>query len=383
MSKRILLIADSDNPYTQRYVQRVLLPGGWEIVLFPIWNQTGKFDRWFEEQGVTICRDTHRLPVIRHIPRLRMWARIHANARSLSRLGPFDAIHNHYLSRRDLALGNIVKRRFPAARWIATFWGSDLLRGTPRQLKQMAKPLRACDQITVITQPHIDRIRNLFGDACAAKTVVCDFGVDLYDDIDRLRLTADRAACKAHFGLPPDQPLICLGYNASPPHRHLELLETLSAFPQDTVRQWSIVLQMTYGNTDERYFTAVRAAAAKLPCQTMILTEFMNGEESAYLRLAADAFVLAMPTDAFSSSLQEYLYCGAHVLCGDWLSYPQLENLGIHMLWFQNLSQVPGLLAETLTAPVSADELQRRAQLKEHYAWSALLEDWQALYRPR
>lgn len=382
MSKRILLIADIDNVYTKRYAERVLLPDGWEIVLFPIWEQTGKFDTWFQEQGVSVYRDGHRLPLIRHIPRLRIWARVRANARSLAALGPFDAIHNHYLSKRDLALGYSMKRHFPGARWACSFWGSDLLRAKPDQLVKMAAPLRACDAITVISPPHVGMISDLYGVECAEKTTICDFGVDLYDDIDRLRQTADKAACKTHFGLPDDRPLICLGYNASPPHRHLDLLQALETLPSETLKRWSVALQMTYGCTDARYFTAVREAAAKLPCRTLILTEFMNGEESAFLRLAADAFVLAMPTDAFSSSLQEYLYAGAHALCGSWLRYPQLDELDIRLERFQTIAQVPALLCDLLPSPVSAEQLRKRAQLKTRYSWSALLESWRALYRP-
>ncbi|MFH1513428.1 MAG: hypothetical protein ABIG45_08770 [Bacillota bacterium] len=380
MSKRILLIADTDNLYTKRYVERVLLPGGWDVVLFPIWEQTGKFDGWFAEHGAAVYQDTHRLPILRHIPRLRMWARVWANAKSLQKLGSFDAIHNHYLSRRDLALEQAMKRRFPGARWICSFWGSDLLRATPKQISQMAAPLHACDTITVIAAPNVDTVRELYGEPMARKTSVCAFGVDLYDDIDRIRLSADRAACKAHFGLPSDRPLICLGYNASPPHRHIELLEALAVLPQETLKGWSVVLQMTYGNTDARYFGSVRAAAAKLPCETLILTEFMNGTESAYLRLAADAFVLAMPTDAFSSSLQEYLYAGALVLCAQWLMYPQLDELDIRLIRFQTIAQVPALLTQALRQPVSADEMQNRAQLKKKYSWNALRGGWTSLY---
>jgi hypothetical protein len=381
MSKNILLIADLDSVYTKRYAQRVLLPDGWKIILFPIWGQSGKFDGWYREQGVTVCRDAHRLPLIRHIPRLRVWARVRANAKTLAKFGPFDAIHNHYLSGRDLRLGQAMKRRFPNARWIGSFWGSDLLRAAPAQLRQMAKPLSACDTITVITPEHTDLIRTLYGTRCVAKTAVCDFGVDLYDDIDALRAAADRAACKSHFGLPPGKPLICLGYNASPPHRHLELLEALGTLPADVLKGWSIALQMTYGSADANYLAAVREAASGLPCQSLILTEFMDDTESATLRLAADAFVLAMPTDAFSSSLQEYLYAGAHVLCGDWLSYPQLDEMGITLVRFQTIAQVPALLRDSLLKPVDAAEQTRRALLKDRYSWSALLEGWRALYR--
>lgn len=381
MNKRILLISDIDSVYTKRYVERVLLPDGWEIVIAPIWKQSGKYDDWLANHGITVYHDTHRLPVIRHIPKLRMRVRTRANAKSLQALGPFDAIHNHYLSSRDLALGKAVQRRFPTARWAASFWGSDLLRSTPEQLHKMAPFLRACDKITVISQPHIVQIQSLFGAECAQKTTVCDFGVDVYDVIDVLRKTSTRSDCKTHFGLPAEQPLICLGYNASAPHRHLELLKALAMLPDKVLASWSIILQMTYGSTDTRYLEAVRTAAAQLSSKTMILTEFMDDTECAYLRLAADAFVLAMPTDAFSSSLQEYLYAGAQVLCGSWLTYPQLDRLDIRPIPFQTIAQVPALLQKALAQPVPAEQLQKRALLRERYSWAALLADWRSLYR--
>lgn len=75
----------------------------------------GQFDEYYREHGVTVYKDSHRLPVIRFIPRVRMWARIALNARDLAKLGPFDVVHNHYLSQRDLALGQRIARRFHAA----------------------------------------------------------------------------------------------------------------------------------------------------------------------------------------------------------------------------------------------------------------------------
>ena len=381
MSKKILLICDIDSVYVKRYTEHVLLPGGWEIVLFPIWDQSGKFDSWFESHGVTIYRDTHRLPVLRHIPRLRIKARVWANARSLARLGPFDAIHNHYLSPRDLMLGLSIKRRYPNAPWVCSFWGSDLLRAAPAVLRKMEPLLLACDRITVIAEPNLERVREEYGDRCAQITTVCMFGVDVYDAIDRVRQTSSRMDCKVHFNLPPNQPLVSLGYNASSPHRHLELLQALGTLPQDVLKGWSIVLQMTYGNSDESYFTAVRETAAQLPCKSLILTEFMDNEESAYLRLAADAFVLAMPTDAFSSSLQEYLYAGAKVLCGDWLNYPQLDAMGFPPVRFQSISAFPALLQTELQTPVPQTEMQlRQHALRSRYAWSAVIKKWTALY---
>ena len=134
--KRILMIADADSFWTRRLMEHLLLPAGYELVLFPIWGDGGKYADFYRDNGVTVYHDRHALPVIRHIPRLRMWARIALNARSLKRLGPFDIVHNHYLSQRDLALGRLLARRY-RAHWVCSFWGSDLMRASPLALRRL------------------------------------------------------------------------------------------------------------------------------------------------------------------------------------------------------------------------------------------------------
>lgn len=381
MSKRILLITDVGSFWSKRYVENLLLPNGWEVVIFPIWEQKGRFDEYYSENGVTVYRDTHTLPVVRRVPRLRMWARIAANARALRKYGPFDVIHNHYLSQRDLALGDRVHKAFPQAKWVCSFWGSDLMRSTGVELKHMKRYLTNCDHLTVHSSLHVQRVREVFGEAIAQKTALVYFGQRIFGDIDRIRATTDKTVCKEHFGLPADKPVICLGYNASPTHKHLELLKGLKTLPEETLKGWSLVLQMTYGSFDDSYFETVREAAEALPCRTLVLTEFMDGTESAYLRLAADAFVLAIPTDAFSASLQEYLYAGARVLRAKWLRYPQLEELGIETTPFSELSQVPELLTQALCHELTEDEKAKRAMLKEKYSWENVSAGWLKLYQ--
>lgn len=63
------------------------------------------------------------------------------------------------------------------------------------------------------------------------------------------------------------------------------------------------------------------------------------------LRLSADVFILAIRTDAFSASMQEYLYAGACVLKGAWLGYPQLEDMGIELESFRDFADIPALVA--------------------------------------
>ena len=147
--KRLLLIADSNNIYTKRMLENVLLPAGYEVVLYPIWGDRGVYADFFREKGVTVYRDSHTLPLVRHVPRLRMWARILLNLRDLARLGPFDAVHNHYLCAKDLALGQGAARRFGCV-WACSFWGSDLLRAPLGNLRRMRPYLMRCDGLSVV-----------------------------------------------------------------------------------------------------------------------------------------------------------------------------------------------------------------------------------------
>ena len=164
MKKRMLMIADADSHWTMILLKHLLLPQGYEVVLFPIWGDGGKFADFYRENSVTVYHDSHTLPVIRHIPRLRMWARIHLNAKDLKKLGSFDVVHNHYLCQRDLALGNRIAKAF-GAHWAASFWGSDLLRASALELRRMKPYLERCQSISVHNQLNLELIRQRYGDA--------------------------------------------------------------------------------------------------------------------------------------------------------------------------------------------------------------------------
>ena len=278
--KRILMIADADSFWTRRLMEHLLLPAGYELVLFPIWGDGGKYADFYRANGVTVYHDRHTLPVIRHIPRLRMWARIALDARDLKRLGPFDIVHNHYLSQRDLALGRLVARRFHA-HWACSFWGSDLLRASPLALRRMKPYLHQCDAISVHSELNRTMIRRVYGEEIAQKTTLLYFGQTGYADIDRARERFTPAQCRARFGIAPDRFVVCVGYSASSAQQQLEVLEALQLLPAERLRRMTLVLQQTYGENDPAYVARTRELAGRLPCQTVVLTQFLGPEDSA------------------------------------------------------------------------------------------------------
>lgn len=376
---KILLIADSDALWTKRAVEYLLLPAGYEIVIFPIWGHKGQFDNFYREHGVTVYRDPHRLPVICHIPRVRMWARIALNARDLAKLGPFDVVHNHYLSQRDLALGQRIARRFHA-RWVCTFWGSDLLRASDRALRQMLPYLRRCDRLTACNERMRDKLRQSCGEELYQKTRMTIWGQDGFAAIDRVLSNETREDCRAHYGIRPGNYVVSIGYSADNAQHQLEVVEALSALPKENLSHMTLVLQQTYVKRDPAYMERVRQAAEALPCQAVVLRDFLDLTETARLRLCADLFILAISTDAFAASMQEYLYAGAVFLMGDWLGYPQLDELGIPINRFHEYKELPALVQQAMNGKLQRSTDEQRALLPAHYSWDAVHKDWLGLY---
>ena len=379
MTKRMLLIADTDTIWTMKMLQYLLLPQGYEVVLFPIWGNKGKYADFYRESGVTIYEDCHNLGLIGKIPRVRMWARIALNANKLKKMGPFDVVQNCYLSQRDLSLGKRLAKRFKA-HWICSFWGSDLMRASARSLQQMKLYLDECDVISVHNEKNVDMIRSAYGEAAAKKTHLIYFGQTGYADIDEAVEKHGRERCREFFGIKPENLAVSLGYSASSAQQQLEALEAIAKMPEERLRRLTLILQQTYGENDPDYIRKTRELTASLPCQTVVLTQFMGPEESAMLRLSADVFVQSIKTDAFSASMQEYLYAGACVLQGAWLDYPQLKEMNIALHPFSAFDQLPALIEKAMDGEIKGLTEEERALFPRLYSWDAVRDSWLEMY---
>lgn len=380
MAKRMLVIADSDSFWTKRFLDRVALPAGYEVVLFPIWGNQGKNDDYYAQNNITVYQDQHTLPLIRHIPRVRMWARIWANAQSLLKLGPFDVVHNHYISQRDLALGALVSRQC-GAQWVATIWGSDFLRASDAEKRRMSPLLSRCHFVHTVTSMIGDQVVQCCGEEIRSRLVLADFGQDSYRLMDEMQIRMSKADCKQSYGIDPESFALCIGYSASAAQQQLKVLEAMKALPSEVLRKITIVLQQTYCMDDPDYVRQTHEAAAKLPCKTVIMTEFMNDEQCARLRLASDAFILAITTDALSSTMLDYLYAGTCVIAGSWLDYPPLDAWGIHLHRFGDFAELPSLITQAVNGEITGLSPKQRAIFPAEGSWESLMPKWLGLYK--
>lgn len=380
MAKRMLVIADSDSFWTLRFLKRVALPEGYEIVIFPIWGHQGKYDDFYQENGITVYQDQHKLPLIRYIPRVRMWARIWANAQSLMKLGPFDVVHNHYISQRDLALGALVAQKCKA-RWVATIWGSDFLRVSEKEKRRMAPLLSRCDYVHNVTSMISDQVIACCGESIRPKLVLADFGQESYSLMDTMRQTMTKADCKRSYGIDPESFVLCIGSSASAAQQQLKTLEAMKNMPEALLRKITVVLQQTYCVDDPAYLQKTHEAAHALPCKTVIMTEFMNDEQCARLRLASDAYIHGIKTDALSSTMLDYLYAGTCVIAGSWLDYPPLDAWGIKLHRFDTFDEVPALIEKAVNGQISGLTKEQRAVFAAEGSWESLLPKWLDMYK--
>lgn len=376
---RILLIADPDSLWVKRYVENVLHPAGWETVIYPIYGWKGTHREDYARMAATVDAGGRTLPVLGRIPRVRMWAGILANAAALGKLGPFDAVHCHYLSVVDLALGSVMARR-QGCPLVATFWGSDLLRAAPATLSRMGRYLRRCAAITVFNPEHVERIRSLYGESVAQRTTVLDFGEGVFPHIDRVLAEGGNAAAKLHFGILPERLTVAIGSSASRAQQQPEALRALLQLDKAFLQRITVILQHTYAHDDPAAEAEVRALGERLPGQCIVLTDFMNDEESAYLRCAVDVYLHTIRTDAFSSSMKEYLYAGARVAYGDWLRYPTLGEWQLPVRSFAAFDRLPQLVKDAFDGSWHPLDETQRQRLGSHCKWQSLAVQWLELY---
>ncbi len=378
--KRLLLISYANSIWTYRALRDIILPLGYEVVLFPIEPDDGKYADYFRENHITVYQDRHVLsPIISRIPRLRMWVRIWLNAKALSAYGPFDVVESSYLSQRDLALAGLLVKKYHS-HWICDFWGSDLFRASKLALRRMKPYLKRCQYLRVHNIRGKEIICKAYGNDVADKTHLALWGLEGFERIDAAREQYGPTGCRARFGIDPDRFVVCVGYNASSAQRQQDVLHALAKLPQERLQRMALILPQTYCEDDAAYSVQAAAFAKTLPCQVVVLRDFLNAEEMAMLELSCNVFIHSIKTDSFAASLQEFMYSGTTVIQGSWLIYPQFDDLNITPITFDRFDELPGLITDAMDGRLPLLTVEERNRFPEHYSWDAVFDSWAKLY---
>jgi hypothetical protein len=286
----------------------------------------------------------------------------------------FDLVQVHYLKENNL---NLVEK-VPANKLLLSFWGSDLMQAedhhfTARKKKLLADCLgisiHGADLAFVASVKYGWNLRDKMSFALFPLNEEIIRGIDQSTKEDALAFLSE-------FGsIPKGRRIVAMGYNSHPRFKHLEILDHLHHLNEGLMEQMHFVFTFGYGHDPQEQENIVQKLQ-QYGCSYSIVDRYLENEEVGKLRNACDTFMFLTDSDAFSGTMIEYLYAGAHVITGTWLPFGKLRRAGIA---FSEVEAVEDLRASDLlnwSAP--QDQHQRVLDL---IAASAPGKNWMAMYQ--
>lgn len=372
--RKILIIGDANTIWIKSYIEHILSSDVNEIYLLS--TEETKFDDFYRQRRVVLV-PTHRCnSLIDRIPKVGGIANILMRAKSLRKYGPFDVIHIHYVTRAALLLAKLLKRC--DTRIIASWWGSDLLRKDINELKKESLFFSEISCFTISSDAMYERFVNIYGQQYSERINKVYFGVSGFTSIMQVIETFSIEDCKKSIGANPDKILVAIGYNKSQGQQHDKVLSQVNVLDKNLQERIEIVLQCSYGECSDEYWERLHQIKNGLSCKTIVLTDYMSDIEVAKLRYATDIYINAQITDAFSATMQEYLFSGTIVLNPKWLSYPEISKFGLSCVEYNDFSEIPKVLSKVLSV-----EMHRKSEnsvIYRHTSWSEVKKGWEKSY---
>ncbi len=264
-------------------------------------------------------------------------------------------------------------------RIVTSIYGSDLLRASGKGLEILKKVLSKSDAVTVGSDYVLERTSKACEGAIDAKLRKIRYGANAAAAMHEFIEKYTRDECKETFAFPTDRISVLCGYNGSRSQRHLEMINLMKELPEEYQSKLFLVFQCSYG-FDEVYSKELSAALAESGLNGVIVTDFMQGETLAKFRKAMDIFLNLQPTDAFSATMVEELESGAVVVKGDWLCYPDLDEVGIYMKSIPDMENLPAEIVDIIeNLDAEKERTKKNKGVWELLSWEALYDKWESV----
>lgn len=374
MVEKIVIVANADSFWVQRYISKVSIPLKQKITIVSASNK--QYRQYYENHGI----DVITTKTDREWLRGRKVNALKVSIKTVMAINSADPtiVHIHYAYRYILRLLPFIKRRF---KQIITFWGSDLLRASEKELRLIVDRASKADALVVGAEDLYDKLISL-DTSFEKKTEIIRMGLTAFDVIDKKRDKVAEARIRVLGNRSKGMTVLTIGYNAGKAQQHIQILEKISELPYNIKKMLIIVLPLTYKNDDTDYLKKVKVSLDKTGIKGIILTAFMNDDQIADLCLSTDVFVNAQTTDAISASMLEHIYAGSIVLNGDWLKYDFLDRNNIQCMTFANFDNFNERLVEILKKKRNSYDVKKASlTVKENFSWKSSREKWQKVYK--
>lgn len=377
--KKILLIASASSRFTYEYISEVIPLKEYEVHIANI-----------DRKGTGIKKDIKEYYKLNNITILdfsvKISSKFHKLCILLSRLSnifrlriakKYDIIHIHYITEDSIAVPFFSKK---VTKVLITVYGSDMLRAPKWKILLLRGVFKRATKVTVATDYVANKLLEFYGDDIKCKLRKCYFGTK---NIEHVKLCLDKYSvhdCKQLYNIPTDKLTIFPGYNGSPAHRHIQILELLDGLPKQIRNQLCLVFHCGYALTDE-YKNRLITSMKEHNILTFLITDYFTGEELIKLRMCADVMLNLQPTDALSASMLESIAVGSIVIKGDWLVYPELKRKEVMLLSIKRMDDLPELISDIIVKKHDYND-QLRGNAKKIYemlSWNYCRNNWKKL----
>jgi glycosyltransferase involved in cell wall biosynthesis len=291
------------------------------------------------------------------------------------RAGKFDIINLHYVDYNDVIdvaiLKNITKSRV-----IISYWGSDLLRMDKKKLLRLSMFAKKADYITFDNEDLNIKFHEIYKWADKIKNKTVLFGLPVLDIIEGKNMV-NPMELKKKYKVPENKILIAVGYNGIPEQQHIRVLEIIKKLDTDIKEKIFLLLQMSYGGTED-YREKVMESAKKTGCKYKVIQKFLSDDEVAELRIITDLFINAQTTDAFSGSVCENLFAGTLLINASWLKYKELEKYNFQYIEFDDFDELGDKIYESLQWKFDSS-INKRLILNLR-SWKSCAQKWEQVY---
>lgn len=348
--KKYLIIGDPHSFWNKNFITNMLEPLGYEIDIFythlgPDWN-----DEFYENKNIHVCgcpqswrrkKDDGSLSSKFHTFICLLYCLIW----SIKNRNKYDIVNIQFVNLFAIIYAWCLVGN--DSRLILSYWGSDLLRTSEKELQYMVKMIEKADRITFDNADLLNKFRQTYGKNFDNKLDVCMFGLPILEEIKKKKERYSKAESCQKAGVKHDKIVIAVGYAARPDQQHFKVLEQINKIPFQYKEKVQVVLQMTYPK-DKEYIESIKQYIKKLDFEVKIIIEELTDSEVADLRIATDVFINAQITDAFSGTICENMYSDTVLLNAQWLYYTEFNEYPFQFIEFQDFKEIPKLLTDII-----------------------------------
>lgn len=263
---------------------------------------------------------------------------------------------------------------------VLSYWGSDLLRETPKRVKRLEPLYKMAGFITFETVEMRTAFEKIIGLKYRNKCRLVKFGLSELDVLDKIS-ESDIKSFKRKYHIPDKRKIVVIGYNRIKQQQHLAVVRSLLE-TKISNEEIYIVFPWTYGVEDVEYKNDIISSLGK-KYEYCFLEKRLSDNEVACLRKITNIFVQVQVTDSLSATMLETLYEEKIVITGKWLPYDELYRRGIKMVLVNNPDEVGFNISSIINGDCLTDKelRQNRELVRDISSWESNLKDWISLYK--